>query len=365
MSTPWVLVSDGGSGRSRDAVAAVRALAAGGYRAAVTVTSASWMEAPSRHVDRRILIPPATAPAFPEAIRAELDRRPYLTFLPASETALQAMGTGFNHLLDKAQLPKAAEAVGLSVPPHIAFPTLVDLFEVGPDLHYPVVVKPTVRRYWAFRADSPADLRNKDLEDGPVVVQPFVDQPLRAVSGLMWRGELIAAVHERWIRIWPRDCGLASAAVTVPPEPDLEDRLARLLQGYEGIFCAQLAGPHLLDVNLRVHSSLPLGLAAGVNIVALYCDLLRGEVVTPVRARPGVTFRWLEGDLRHVASALLGGEMGIRDALGALRPMPGAAHSLESATDPAPFAARVIDALTRRVRPENRRILGTRPSPSL
>ncbi|MGH2678726.1 MAG: hypothetical protein ACRDHB_10260, partial [Actinomycetota bacterium] len=111
------------------------------------------------------------------------------------------------------------------------------------------------------------------------MVQPFLDEPLRAVSGVMWREELIAAAHERWIRIWPRDCGLASAAVTVEPEADLEDRLTRLLQGYEGLFCVQLAGPHLLDVNLRVHSSLPLGIAAGVNMVAIYCDLLRGEVV--------------------------------------------------------------------------------------
>lgn len=354
MTKPWVLVSDGGNGRSRDAVAAVRALAAGGYRPAVTVTSGSWMDAPSRHVGRRIRVPPAGAPGFAAAVLAELDRHPYLTFLPASESALLAMGTDFAHLLDKGQLPGAAAAVGLPVPPHTAFPTREDLLRAGESLPYPVVVKPTVRRYWAFRADSPADLRGKAVDDGAVVVQPFLDEPLRALSGVMWRGELIAAAHERWIRIWPRDCGLPCAAVTVPPEPDLEDRLARLLHGYDGIFCAQLAGGHLLDVNLRVHSSHPLALAGGANLVALYCDLVRGREVAPVRARPGASFRWIEGDLRHIGGAFLRGDMSPGDALKALRPARGRAHSLESATDPGPMAVRVLDAVGRRIRSRGR-----------
>ena len=37
MGSPWVLISEGTSGESRAAVAAVRALAAAGYRPAVTV----------------------------------------------------------------------------------------------------------------------------------------------------------------------------------------------------------------------------------------------------------------------------------------------------------------------------------------
>jgi predicted ATP-grasp superfamily ATP-dependent carboligase len=351
VSRPWVLVSDGGNGRSRDAVAAVRALAAAGYRPAVTVPSGSWMDAPSRHVGRRIRLPRAEDPGFAAAIRAELACPPYLTFLPASESALLAMGTDFVHLLDKAQLPAAAEAAGLSVPPQIAFPDVGDLHDAAGSLRYPVVVKPTVRRYWAFRADSAADLLGRAPEDGPVVVQPFLDDPLGAISGVVWRGELVAAAHERWIRIWPRDCGLACAAMTVPPDRDLEDRLIRLLQGYEGIFCAQLAGRHLLDVNLRVHSSHPLAMAGGVNLVGLLCDLLDGRDVAPVRARPGAFFRWIEGDLRHLGGSVLRGDISLGDAARALRPVRGTAHSLESVTDPWPMTVRVLDAVGRRLRP--------------
>jgi hypothetical protein len=56
-SGPWVLVSEGGYGASRAAVAAVRALAGAGYRAAVTETNGRSLAGASRACARRVTVP--------------------------------------------------------------------------------------------------------------------------------------------------------------------------------------------------------------------------------------------------------------------------------------------------------------------
>jgi predicted ATP-grasp superfamily ATP-dependent carboligase len=336
----WVLVTDGGSGGSRDALAAVRALAAAGYSPAVTV-SGSPGPTPSRFARRRLRMPGVDDPRFVDELRSARVRGGYLAIVPASEDALTALGVSVPELLDKVGLERAARRVGLEVPPGRTFADTRELLHAAAELDYPVVVKPRTRRYLAFRAGSPRDLRAAPADGGPVLVQPYLAHGLRAVSGVMHEGKLAAAVHERWLRIWPYPCGLASAAITTEPDVELEQRLAALLQGHEGIFCAQLAGPYLLDVNLRIHSSHPLAVAAGVNLIAIACDLERGEAVAPVRARPGSTYRWIEGDVRHVVGALRSGRMSPLEALGALRPRRATAHSTESLLDPGPLLARL------------------------
>lgn len=345
----WVLVTDGFDGRGRDTVAAVRALAAGGYYPAVTVVTPSWASAPSRFCARRVQLPPVTSQAYPAAIRGEMSSGPYLTILPTSEEALTALGLAPPGLLDKTTLNIAAGAAGLRVPPSQVFRNREDAMAHSLELDYPVVVKPDRRRYWAFRADHPDQIQSGMLEDGPILIQPYINQPLRAISGVVWRGRLLAAVHERWLRIWPVHCGLASAAETVPPDSELEERLLTLLAGYQGIFCAQFVGDYLIDLNLRIHSSHPLAVAAGVNLVALYCDLLRGKEVSSVRPRVGVFYRWLEGDIRHILHAVRNRGLSVPQALQALRPRRGTAHSTESVRDPQPMAVRILTGLTRRL----------------
>jgi hypothetical protein len=178
----------------------------------------------------------------------------------------------------------------------------------------------------------------------------------------MWKGRLVAAVHERWLRIWPPRAGLASAAETAAPDLALEARLIELMEGYDGIFCAQLAGPYLFDLNLRVHSSHPLGVAAGVNLVALYCDLLREAEVPDetLRPRTGAFYRWLEGDVRHLAKSLTSKETTLGSAAISLRPRRHAAHSTESLRDPGPMVSRLLYAASRVHLSEATRKLGAR-----
>jgi hypothetical protein len=200
-------------------------------------------------------------------------------------------------------------------------------------------------------------------DNGAVFVQPYLTDQLGAVSGVIWGGRLVAVVHERWLRIWPVPCGLPSAALTVAADHEVEEGLEALLSGYQGVFTAQFAGPYLLDLNLRVHSTLPLAVAAGVNLVAWYCDLLRGRSPESVRARPGVFFRWLEGDVRHVLWGVRNGTIALPTAARLLKPHPGAAHSIESIQDPMPGIARAWVAASHRVLGRQRSRIGLRPGP--
>jgi hypothetical protein len=336
----WVLVTADGP-QLRDPLVAVRALAIAGFQPAIAVSGGGSLAAASRFCRRRINVPHPTTEGWLPAIRQELSRKDYLTVLPGSEVALLALGVSTPHLVDKAELARRGENVGIPAPPSLHFEGTADLLGAANDLPYPVIVKPAVHRYYASRVESPEGLAASVLEDGPVMVQPFLDDGLRAVSGVVWKGNLVAAVHERWFRIWRFYAGVATAAETTEPDFALEERLMALLEGYEGYFHAQFAGPYLLDLNLRVHTSHPLAVAAGVNLVGIYCDLLRGEEVSPVRGRPAVFFRWLEGDVRHLVKAVRVGRMSAGQALRELAPRRGTVHSTESLSDPGPMFNRV------------------------
>jgi hypothetical protein len=340
-----VLVTDGGAAGSRDCLAAVRALHAAGYEVDVTVSEGTSRQAVSRHVRSRHAIPSVNDPAYPAEVERIAAAGGYVTVLPVSEASLIALSSHLPliaELGDKEGLAQAASRAGLTVPESRTFASVDEMLSEASSLDYPVAVKPLVRTFTAFRAGSAKDLDRVRAVSGPVMVQPWIEGELRAVSGVMWKGRLVVSCHERWLRVWPWPAGLACAAVTTQPDPVLEAAMERLLEGYDGIFCAQLVGGRLFDLNLRIHSSHSLAVVAGANLVAIYCDLLRGARVAELRARPGHFYRWLEGDVRHVLKAWRSHRMTALDALMALRPRTGAAHSTESLTDPAPMLVRLL-----------------------
>ncbi|CAN5569817.1 MAG: hypothetical protein ACR2MC_08180 [Actinomycetota bacterium] len=340
-----VLVTDGGAAGSRDCLAAVRALHAAGYEVDVTVSEGTSRQAVSRHVRSRHAIPGVNEPAYPAEVARIAAAGGHVTVLPVSEASLMALSSHLPliaELGDKDGLAEAASRAGLAVPESRTFASVDDLLSEASSVDFPVAVKPLVRTFTAFRAGSAEDLDRVRAVSGPVMVQPWIEGELRAVSGVIWKGRLIASCHERWLRVWPWPAGLACAAVTTQPDPVLEAAMERLLEGYDGIFCAQLVGGRLFDLNLRIHSSHSLAVAAGANLLAIYCDLLRGVRVAELRARPGHFYRWLEGDVRHVLKAWRSHRVTALGALTALRPRMGAAHSTESLTDPAPMLVRLL-----------------------
>ena len=343
-----VLVCEGGHGFSRGAVATVRALAAAGYRPSVTVSGTRSLAAASRYCARRVRVPSTIEdPAgFAAAVRREAESRPYLAILPANDDALTALDWPVKHLLDKSAWIPVAVSLGIPVPYTRVFNDGDALQASSAELAYPVVLKPDTKRYPARRVDSLSDLA-RVRSDGRIVVQPYIRDAMRGMLGLLWKGRLVASVHFSYLRIWPIPCGTASAAITTKPDIELEERARSLLGGYDGIFHLDLAGPYLLDVNPRVHATVALAVAAGVNLPELYCELVSGRDVATARGRPGVFFRWLEGDIRSVLHAVRSGALPVGGAVAALWPRRGEVHGFESLGDPGPLLVRAGYALRR------------------
>lgn len=342
-----MLVVDDGDSQSRTALVAARALAAGGYRVAATVSGPRSLVGASRACSRAVSAPPIADPSFDHVLAGEIGRGLYSCVLPASDAALAKLEPAVAGLLDKRELAARAAEAGIASPESARFEDVGDLLAAADGLTYPAVLKP-VRSVWRpYRVGSVAELRREPPESGPLLVQPYLSGTMRAVGGVTWKGELVAAVHQRYLRTWPPSAGGASAAVSVEPDRALEERLMELLGGRDGIFMAQLVDDVLLDLNPRVYGSLPLAVAAGVNLPAIFCDLLNGRPARRGRGAAGVTFRWAEGDLRHVVSQVRAKAMGPGDALGALRPRRGVAHPVESLRDRGPMLARIRFALGR------------------
>lgn len=341
MVEKWVLVCDGKSGQTRDCVVAIRALAGAGYHVAVPVRASVRLL--SRHVHRRIEIGEFGDVGFTDRLKQEIHGGGYAAFVPASENVVLDLADEVPELLDKRALGERARAAGLTTPRELLFESYEALRRGADELPYPVVVKPVVRHFTAFRARQPADIHGMSQPDDgqePLMVQPFVEGPMTAVAGVMWAGRLHSATHELWTRIWPRECGLASRAVSVAPDIEIEVGLEKLMNDYEGLFVAQFVGGQLIDLNLRVHSSLPLSVHAGTNLPAIYSDLRRGVDPGPGRGRPGSQYRWIAGDLKSIAQSVRHRDRSIPAALAELVPVRGMRHSMFALSDPAPFFAR-------------------------
>lgn len=356
-----VLVSEGGGGESRAALSAVRGLRAAGYRPSVTVSGSVSFAGASRHCERRIRVPGAAqdAAGYAAAVRHEMSRRRYVTVFPASDAALLALGAPVNHLVDKVRCAALARNVGLDVPPTEVFASREAILSAGSMLPYPVVVKPAIKYFAARRVDGPDGLRALPAVNVELMVQPFLADRLRGMLGLVWEGRLIAAVHLRYERVWPFPCGTVAAAETVEPDIALEEKMEGMLAGYSGLVHADLAGSSLLDLNPRIHATLPVAIAAGVNLVGLYCDLLRGAAVVPARGRAGVFFRHVAGDVRSVVYQLWRHQMTLGHATKALRPRRGAIHSTWSVSDPVPMVAEYGLIMSRVMRRVGARVTGT------
>ena len=346
---PWVLVSEGGGGESRAAVAAVRALAAAGYRPTVTETNGRSLAGASRSCARRVTVPmvEGDGAAYAAAVRAELETRPYVTTFHATDAALLAVGAPVRHLLDKAQCAELARVAGLEPPPTQVFESGSELLRAAGQLRYPIIVKPALKLSAARVVDSLAALERVAAEvGGHVLVQPVIADGFHGLGGLAYQGRLVATMHTRYVRLWPQPCGTVAAAETLRPDDDLEARVARLLRDYNGPFHLDFAGPYLLDVNPRIHATLPLAVRGGANIPAMYCDLLQGRSVPSVRVDAGLRFRWMEGDLRSVLwNARRGTPVG--STLGAFVPRRGTVHSFATISDPGPAVARARYMLRR------------------
>ncbi len=336
-----VLVTDGGRGMSRSAVATTRALGMAGHVVLTTESGTGELAARSRYSSSVLAVPPAAdRAAFAAAVAPLVERHGIDYVFATSDDAVLALHPELARVLDKEQLTHELTRLGIATPPAFAVDQNTTL---PPDTSWPAVIKPLTGSEPARTLRSAAELEAHVRDgNGSYLVQPFLSGPMKAIAGVIWDGELVAAVHQDYERTWPVACGTASSAITVGPDLDAERDLVALLGDHRGVFQAQYIDGQLIDVNPRPYGSLPLAVASGANLpdIAVRCHLGHGPTST-VRGRPGTRYRWLEGDLRHVAAEVRSGSLGPVAALRALAPRRGAANSLWSRQDLGPAMGRL------------------------
>ena len=317
----------------REVVAGIRGLGRGGIPVVALASGPSAAGVWSRYVVSRSFVPESAVHShdLPDTIAAIARRRRPIVLYPGAEETLNALveATGpppavrlpygcldaLRLLRDKKRLAELANEAGLAVPATVTSGYASDL----PLRHvdYPCVVKP-IRSGSALSTTrvvhSAGDLE-RVLEPlpptEPLLVQERYAGSLMAVALVIdASGHLLARFQQESHGVWPPEAGVSSTAVSVAPDERLIGRAAEVLRvaGYSGLAQLQFIrgerGPLLIDVNPRFYGSLPLALASGVNLPAIW----HGSVAFGERSRVGdyrvgVTYRWLRAD---VAAAIQG-----------------------------------------------------------
>lgn len=312
----------------RSSVAGIRAL--GAARISVMALAPSWLGAGLRSRHARFRATGGDAVADPAGYAARVgdlgaEFGPLVVY-PGQEAAIDALLAAPPALLEKVILPYSSSesltvvrnkrslaalsaGAGLRAPTTLFEGTAAELlnYRISP----PFVLKParpggTLRS--AKQIDSETELHSRLVgmpADEPLLAQERSPGPLTAVALVLDRaGRLVSRFQQEARRTWPPEAGPSSLAVSVPPDDDLVACSARLLAevGYSGLAELQFVGNgrdrELIDVNTRFYGSLPLALAAGVNLPAAWHACVTGAPTpSPGEYRVGVTYRWLEADL--------------------------------------------------------------------
>jgi predicted ATP-grasp superfamily ATP-dependent carboligase len=252
---------------------------------------------------------------------------------------------------DKLELERLAAEAGLRTPPTVRM--TADEATSGLEVPLPAIVKaprtstPTGGGGFAVAGARRAATRDElvdaiaALPRGVALVQPALNGELAAVAGVAWEGEILATSHQVATRVFPPGAGISASAETVRRDSDLDAGVGRLIAaiGWSGIFQAQFirsaAESYLIDLNPRMYGSLALAIAAGLNLPAMWADLLLGRSPAVGDYRAGVRFRSEERELAALASAIGRGQWGLAGAI--LRPHRATTHAVASLRDPLPL----------------------------
>jgi predicted ATP-grasp superfamily ATP-dependent carboligase len=368
----------------RSTLAACRALHDAGYLVSTVATERPALTHWSRCNDVRLHAPNPreTVSGFARRLAEIVAAQEYALVLPGSDASLIAISehraalephvsSGLptpqvvERALDKLALLEAAAQAGLAPPPSVVCSDADEVRPRAPELGYPLILKParsflrvgdTLRQRTAEVVRTEDELARKAPEFGtPFVLQRYAPEaPILSCTGVIGAGGLVALAVARYWRTWPAEAGPSSFSETIEPPSGLPERIETLLRILEwrGIFQLQLleldGGPATLDFNGRIFGSLELAVAAGANLPAIWADIVRGHDVTRVIARPGVCYRWEEGDAHHFIRQLR--RRRLRAAAAVLAPHRRVAHAYFRLRDPAPLAAAVGAAVGRRRR---------------
>lgn len=374
-----ILVTDA---EERGSLAAIRGLGRAGYDVAAAAgkrpASGHW----SHHCSTRYFLPNpwSDKEGFIDELVRVVEREELATVLTGGDGALIAISEQRERLegqirlglppkdavrrsTDKVVLLEASAEAGVASPESVVCSSESEIRTAAAELDYPLVVKPSrsiTKRGTAGRGTtgalvmSDADLQPRvDELEYPIIVQRYEKRPLFSCSGVFVEGQFLALTTARALRTWPPLFGSFTCMETVPPPPDLVERIAHLLSliGWQGIFQVDMLDLgddrfSVFDLNPRVFASLALDLRAGANLPAIWCEWLLNEVVRKHSSQPGIHFRWEDGEILSFARALRRGRL--REAAEIARPRRRTVHAAFELCDPAPLAARAL-YLARRV----------------
>jgi predicted ATP-grasp superfamily ATP-dependent carboligase len=349
-------------GTSTTAVAAVRALAAGGWYVGLAAPTERPLAGVSRAVAQvHRIASPASLDRFAETVATAVREWRYDVVLGVGDAEVLALSAARDGLgaavpyashevvrraFDKAALTALARECGVAVPG-----------DAGPDTTGPVVVKAAThwapgelalrRDTMAFPTYDAARWRIEGLREvgAEVLVQQALPGDLTAyVTVRAADGTRLAEVHQRATRVWPAGAGNTARGVTVPVDRAQADAVGRLLDalGWVGLAQLEFVGdadgvPRLVDLNGRCYGSMALAVKAGVNLPAIWAASALGPVEPAAPARVGVRYQRLEDDLRRALRA----PRGRTDVVRTLATAFVSTHGVWSPRDPGPALRRV------------------------
>lgn len=348
---------------ARATLAALRALAHAGWEVGVGGPTQASLAVSSRWCSKWHRIPPPQPQlgGFVDEVNRAIRERGYEIVFGASDLDVMTLSRERQSIaatvpypehervaraFDKLELMRAADAVGIRTPRTVAVETQVPDLD-GAAWMVKVRVHDRGERLEATLATSRAQVASRVSQiratGGEALVQEVIDGDLMAFTVVADRsGKVLARVQQRAERTWPPDAGASVRACTVAIDERLGHQVQALVQelGWFGLaelqFLADSQGdPYLIDFNGRFYGSLPLAVASGPNLPAIWAAVATGRPApVATEAAAGIRFQWLEGDLRMARLERRGGVA--RDVLECLRYAVGAAHGVWAANDPRP-----------------------------
>jgi predicted ATP-grasp superfamily ATP-dependent carboligase len=357
-------------GESRSALAGARALARAGWEVGAASPAPGGLLGVSRHVVRWHAVPPPERDldAFSAAVAAACAAGGYDVVFPSEDPQALALSLRREAIparvpyaphsvvlraTDKLELARAAAVVGLDSPRTLeASPQAVSawlgaavvkarlhnpLREAGRPAHLPV-------RFPENRHELAAAVEELSAAGGEPLIQEVVGGEQVAVSVVITGdGRVVEALQQTSLRLFPREGGISSRALSVPVDRALLGAVEALLRelGWSGLAQLQFrvpadGRPRLIDLNPRFYGSLALAQHAGLNLPAAWAAVALGRLVGspdgPRLGAPGRVYQWLEGDLRAAA----GGPRPAMAVAEALATAVRAGHSVWDARDPGP-----------------------------
>jgi hypothetical protein len=321
--------------------------------------------------------------AFVAALQRTLGSGRYRVLVAGSDASLRAISrardllSGYAILglprdevversLDKLALGAASSRHGLGSPPTIVCSGLAEVLAAARQLGFPVVVKPVQsvvesngsRRHVGSASVGDAVMLRRAVRrfGNRCLVQRTELGRVVSFAGVFADHRLLGAALSRYWRTWHPEAGSAAFSETCEIPAALQDRVIGLLEdlGWEGLFELELierdqGGWAAIDFNPRPYGSMALAIRAGANLPALWCEYLLGRDPAPTQAHAGMFYRWEEGEIRNVLTALR--RRDLHTAAQIARVRDGVVHPLIEVRDPGPYLADAVlrvKALSRR-----------------